>query len=509
MTTWQVSYDDDGWNSVLRAGPTKSGSELLDEAVNAVIKHPIDTYVWNVEETVVPYPSHVDEEQCKLYDNAADWMLRIEGKELFEEAPRVVLGAMREAGIPGFLGFRVNDPHDRKHPWLRTTFKLDHPEYQLGGRYLPPDQATTFEGVRSSSLDFAIPQVRDYKLSLLESMLDKYPNDGLFLDFFRHPYFFNPSDMERGWDILTGFVREVHGLLCGKPLWARVPSDLSICRWSGIDLRAWVRNGLVDMVIAGGGNLMYAPPSDEMIEYCHQHGAQVQLCIDAGVPRHTFARQRAAARAAHARSVDGLYMFNLFIPCRDLKSVGEPYDYSILDELADVGYLDVASKTYAIDEKEERPVNTHLEPQGKVPFQLTPANAENGYPVHVFVGDSLSDREALNSAWLRIEMENLAVWADELGVRFNGRGLERNLKPTPGKANREVTRTTNSSSRLFLFHVKDLVKNGANEITFILKRRAPNVMSNINVTLVELDLEYKAQSGASAIYPCGLGSLSI
>ncbi len=176
-------------------------------------------------------------------------------------------------------------------------------------------------------------------------------------------------------------------------------------------------------------------------------------------------------------------MFNLFIPCRDTRPLGEPYDFSLLDDLADMDRLDVMSKTYAVEEKELRPVNMHAEPLARVPFQMTPANAEKGCKLPLFIGDSFADPGMLRNATLRLEMNEIAFLADRVAVEVNGHEL------APGA---EASTSPNSNSRegTYLFDAGRLLRSGENEITLFLRHRVANVMTNITVTKVELELEY-------------------
>lgn len=484
MNHWTVSYDDDGWGSVLRAGPDGSPKDLLREAVDSVVQYSIDTFVWNVEEQVVPSRSDVAQDR-QAYGNAVDWMLRQRSPQVFEHAPRTVVEAVRKKGVNGFLGFRVNDPHDRHRPWLRPTLKLDHPEYQLGGGYLPLPIARSFEGPRWACYNFVIEEVPDFKLSLIQDIL-RNPYDGLFLDFFRHPFFFNPADVERGWEILTEWMEEIRGLVRQKPLWVRVPADLSICRWAGIDLREWIRRGLVDTVVSGGGNIIFDQPSFELVDYCHTHDVEVQLCVDVGVSRHTYARQRAAARAAYAKGLDGIYMFNMYIPGRDWREPGEQHDYSVLGDLVDPKRLDTVPKIYAIEVREERPINTHFEPQGRVPFQLTHVNASDGYSLQLFVGDSLSRPGLLDKGLLKLEMSEIAVFDDEVEIWLNGClvGGDSGQRGTRGPT------TPDAGALVIVSDVTEFLQSGMNELSFVLKQRVPDVLTNVTVTKIELELTY-------------------
>src|SRR6202012_3882919 len=63
------------------------------------------------------------------------------------------------------------------HGWrLQSTFSKQNPQF----RWIKRDGS-----VYHSQLSFAFKEVRDYKLSLIQELLDSYPLDGLFLDWIR------------------------------------------------------------------------------------------------------------------------------------------------------------------------------------------------------------------------------------------------------------------------------------------------------------------------------------
>ena len=51
----------------------------------------------------------------------------------------------------------------------------------------------------------------------------------------------------------------------------RVPDTVEACWAIGIDVTAWLSEGLVDRVLSGGGYVCYSTPARELIELGHAH----------------------------------------------------------------------------------------------------------------------------------------------------------------------------------------------------------------------------------------------
>ena len=85
-----------------------------------------------------------------------------------------------------------------------------------------------------------------------------YDFDGIQIDFARIPVLF-PEEQWLHHDILTDFMRDIRTTLLdigekrGRPLLmaARVPEDLMGCHFDGMDVEAWVRDFLVDILVVG------------------------------------------------------------------------------------------------------------------------------------------------------------------------------------------------------------------------------------------------------------------
>ena len=107
--------------------------------------------------------------------------------------------------------------------------------------------------------NYAVQEVRDYRLSIIREVAEHYDFDGVHLDFLRHTPFLPPGKQWENRQHLTRFMRDVRSLLQsqaarrGRPfmLAARVPDSVEGCRTDGLDIETWAREGLVDVLILG------------------------------------------------------------------------------------------------------------------------------------------------------------------------------------------------------------------------------------------------------------------
>jgi hypothetical protein len=107
--------------------------------------------------------------------------------------------------------------------------------------------------------NYAVNDVREYRLSVVREVVEQYDFDGVHLDFLRHTPHLPPG---RQWDNrehLTSFMREVRAMLQeraaqrARPFLfaARVPDSVEGCHTDGLDIETWAALGLVDVLIIG------------------------------------------------------------------------------------------------------------------------------------------------------------------------------------------------------------------------------------------------------------------
>ncbi len=156
----------------------------------------------------------------------------------------------REKKISPWLSMRMNDVHnvDDTDCYIHSSFWRKHPDYWR----VPGGSSWT-----DRALDYGIPEVREHAMAFVRELLERYDPDGLELDWMRFGYHFRPGKEAEGVTHLNRFMREVRTLTRqwsekrGHPikLGARVPTLPDAARGLGMDGVAWVRDGLVDMLV--------------------------------------------------------------------------------------------------------------------------------------------------------------------------------------------------------------------------------------------------------------------
>jgi hypothetical protein len=297
---------------------------------------------------------------------------------------QVFVDHCRRRGIVPFISLRMNDYHGTEYAdllmervaagpaaegdlrpgtqgcWL-SRFYLEHPEYRVGDdpqAYTDGADELAFtrdHGLRYRMRDarvfnWAIPEVREHKLALIDELAERYDFDGLELDFMRHARLFrlDETTAQQRVEIMTGFVARVREVLDrtarpGRRRWlcVRVPFRLGRHADLGVDLRRWVEAG-VDMV-----NLschFVTEQQSDLAEVCRlvpEAAVYLELTFvnqryakptgprvsSNEVYRKMTAEQLAtAAHLAYARGATGMSAFN-FVYYRSLgdpQSRGEP-----------------------------------------------------------------------------------------------------------------------------------------------------------------------------------------
>ncbi len=159
----------------------------------------------------------------------------------------------RKRGLEAFWSHRVSEvdisPTGRGAAWKEAAhpFKQEHPDWLLK-TWWP-----------HGLWNYAVPEVRQFKVDLLRQITEAYDLDGFQLDFARHVPCLPPG---RQWEMrhhVTRFVRMARIMLLDvarrrrRPilLAARVPRNLAGCRIDGFDIVEWSRQNLVDVLTLG------------------------------------------------------------------------------------------------------------------------------------------------------------------------------------------------------------------------------------------------------------------
>jgi hypothetical protein len=248
--------------------PEKISREGAYELVDHYISPQMKELVFNVNDSRVNFPSKVWQTKwdgldftrgfdqprlAKLPAEEREKIFKVFEKLMNVDLPQCWIERVRQHGRSPWLSIRMNDCHyaDQIDNPFHSDFWRSHSEYW---RIPDPNRFTTgFE----RCLDYGRREVREYYMSLIKEVFDRYDFDGLELDWMRHPFHFRPGFEEEGRKILIDFHREVrcladsHAKLRGHPIkiGVRVPSRPWTARAMGLDAVAWAGEKLIDLIV--------------------------------------------------------------------------------------------------------------------------------------------------------------------------------------------------------------------------------------------------------------------
>jgi len=425
--------------------------------------------------------------------------------EAIGDANQVMIEAARRAGMKIFASLRMNDIHDAWAAKLTYPLKVRRPDLLIGNQYWPEgyphllkdEQAQPRGGYPADALlrafwsafDYAKPEVRQHRLRFIRRICRKYDFDGFELDFFRHPLFFKLGEEYENLDTMTEFVGQVRQLLNqigrmrGRPyvLAVRVPDSPAMALRTGLDVEEWLRQGLVDMLVVGGGYMPYSGRLKEFIDMAHRYGIPAYPCIN---HFQEPIKMRSYASNFWALGADGVYLFNF-----GGAGEGTPQQ-ACLSQMQDPDVLRGLDKLYLPDNGCSIFYTGYANPSPQFPVRLV-----WGKPIELVVGDDLQQaaREGLlGEVLLQIKVSNLAafpelnemilkneVLSDErIAIQINGSRIP----------DQDIKRVDNKT---FVASVTaPPLKRGINQIVVL---HGPNSVGALSATVdgIELFVDYK------------------
>lgn len=234
-----------------------------------------------------------------------------------------------------FWDVRMNDIHDKadtpEKPFSHfAKLKREHPDWLLGTREQPPRRGSW------SSVNYAVPEIRDLAAQFVEEICRNYDVDGVELDFCRHLCYFpgpasgkeaTPDEIE----MMNGLLRtirhitEIEGIRRNRPilLSVRVPDDLYYNKKVGLDLDTWFSESLCDIVITSD----YFQFNSRA--YTAELGRRYHISAYAGISESRIKDENRYSRmgteayrgrfdTAWQAGVSGLFLFNAHDPSQPL-----------------------------------------------------------------------------------------------------------------------------------------------------------------------------------------------
>ena len=442
------------------------------------------------------------------FKTAGEWRIFKNAEALMErgtDPPTEIIKAGHQAGLDVFLSLRINDGHDSTgldrpnglpdgiNDVNMSPQRHAHPEWLLGNE--PEFQERANEGSRRQTrfaYNFAIPEVRQYVLALVTEAIRNYDLDGFDLDFCRQPSLFKKGEAANGGPLITQLLREIRAELDAKgktagrklSLSVRVPPDIEANRKVGIDVRDWIKEGLVQIVVVGdpaGWN--YRLPIESYLEltkgtdckiiaqnlcaFREARGRSATVLFGEG-SYYTTEQFRAVAAKHWQAGADGQYIWNQHF----LKfSADDKFDRQHWKEIGDPATLEYKNKHYIVG-----PTGRG----GTLPNILEGPGAKS--ETNVEIADKLEasiEKGIAVHAVLRLKVEQLTI-ADQITIKLNGVVLNRN----------SATVRLNYNDCWLDFEATRLLKNGSNILSIEVKERNPHVQAPLVLRSVEALVSY-------------------
>jgi hypothetical protein len=382
----RIIYNDDSCG--LRAIPPPHSEEQISIAVDYMKDSQIGCVSWSMTSGDVAYSYYSDviENFYDLIENDPDFVPA--GKALeknliislhkkgIDYLP-MLIDKLHDIDITFCASFRMNDSHHKSRPQggLSSKFWQEHQHCRLW-------EIQDGISYHNATLDFSYPEVRKTRVDAITEVATRYDIDAVELDFCRNRYLLQPSEAWEKRHIITDFVKlirnNVNEIAKKKNkeinLVIRLPFADEKLKSTGIDLNAWLEQGLPDVLVMSNHSNDYDAKLNPWRELCRKKnilfypsieyapkinpspsvamlpGSIAPLCNfwDLENFQLTVKRLRGMAQNYNAQDPDGIYIFNY--ACKILEDKRSPEEFnemtSILHEIGSLETLKNKSKQY-------------------------------------------------------------------------------------------------------------------------------------------------------------------
>ena len=346
---------------------------------------------------------------------------------------------------------------------------------------------------------FVHPEVREHQFAVLEELATQYQVEGVELDFAAapggSPFWLKPEDVAEYTPVMTDFVSRVAEMIRSRPgqpgqVGARVYPTEELNLKAGLDVRTWLRQGLVDFVVP----MVYAyfvldadMPIDWLVEAAHGSEIAVYGMLQPyyrdesrrffAVENATPAMMRAAAANFWEKGVDGLYTWFLRWPVDDAGR-------RILTEIGDPELVKEGDKHYFLRRRSEATAGHDYE--AFLPLEIPSAAPDRSYEIAFTTADDARN-DRVRRVLLRIAVSNL-VTADRLEVTLNDESLGTET------CRRDFIRLRDPYAGQWLeFDLRKVrAQKGRNVMEISLRERPAGLAGGVTVEDVEVIVEYGA-----------------
>ena len=269
------------WNDIACVDYPLTPERWVQECIASLANTQVDTLIYNLcsSDSYVAQLNN-GELMISAFEKVPDawvWRYRENTRRLIAAGgnpPQLAVEAARRLDLLAIPMVRMNDPHDQYFQYEVSHFKLANPQFLIGstGPGWKPDWEKGYKGRADKKgmaaftwglFDYAHKEVREHKLAIIDEFITRWDNDGVGLDFDRDPVLFKEEGKPENAELLTAMLRHIRATLDRvakergrrQYLYVRVIPDMDVCVARGMDVRTWVKEGLVDVITPGAGYL--------------------------------------------------------------------------------------------------------------------------------------------------------------------------------------------------------------------------------------------------------------
>lgn len=445
-----VVLNEDGDHAFVTPDPV-AAEKMLRANVDGCARLGIKTYVFCIGagSDVLYYPTKVAStvgwRKTKYEDENPIWKYRIESARACIaaglDAVNIAGTQAKKNGMLYLPSLRMNDSHFFQDPQnypLTGQFWLNNTDLTI------KDSPVVFSKDYGNLFDYTHQKVRDFRYAVFNEVLERNKNiiDGFELDFNRTQIFFPKGKADAGAPLMTELVRKVRQRLNqlakeqGRPmyLFVRIPPSEEACKWAGLDVDTWMKEGLVDLI--SPSQLMTIPhdmPIEALTKKANKYGVKMypsmyprtswrvpldpsanNLGMETAINRDvTLAEALGAADNYRWMGADGFYLFNYY-------AYPQPaYMYEMVAAFGantpnDNDKVFAITKTYYNDDKE---------PSYAYVKQL-PKQVKDKQEFKLLVGENIQAKVfPIKTCVLRLGVKKYSGDANNIKVKLNGNVL--------------------------------------------------------------------------------------
>lgn len=432
----EVMFYTDGRHTSVYLYEPPMGAQQYVEPIDELVDLGIDTITYAVGDcSVLLYSTKVGERwghNVDLTDHDIWWRAAHNARLMIEAGTdplRLVCEHAQRRGfrfLPSLLLNVHHTAHDRVTDCRVADFTTAHPEWQVGEEADGPHDIP-------ARLSFAVPEVRADRLAVIGELVGDYPVDGIELNMHDYAPFIARREVAEHTETITGWMRDIRRVCDeaaaaqgrAKRLVIRIGATVAGNLAMGMDLAAWIGEGLVDTVIGMqvvGGFENETTGLRELVDAAAGTDVRVLAGMEsANRAEHSRPAVRAAAANAYAAGVDGV-LFHTYYPAPKRY----PYDDEATGRLRFMGHPDLLArhdKTYRLVMPANADAAARYDLREQLPAELAPG--DTSHEITLEVSDDVSGRAALGELWrceLRVMLQHL-TYEDRVRLLWNGAAI--------------------------------------------------------------------------------------